>query len=60
MEFPQGESMGSIYLSNLDVTQSNLGGSRESSGSRLGAMGAMGSSRSHVGSGGSAPIPDRA
>jgi hypothetical protein len=25
MEFPQGESMGSIYLSNLDMTQSNLG-----------------------------------
>jgi hypothetical protein len=25
MEFPQGESMGSIYLSNLDVTLSNLG-----------------------------------
>ena len=60
MEFPQGESMGSIYLSNLDVTQSNLGGSCGSSGSQLGAMGAMGSSRSHVGSGGSAPIPDRA
>jgi hypothetical protein len=24
MEFPQGESMGFIYLSNLDMTQSNL------------------------------------
>jgi hypothetical protein len=24
MEFPQGESMGSMYLSNLDMTQSNL------------------------------------
>jgi hypothetical protein len=26
MEFFLGESMGSIYLSNLDLTQSNLGG----------------------------------
>jgi hypothetical protein len=25
MEFPQRESIGSIYLSNLDVTLSNLG-----------------------------------
>jgi hypothetical protein len=52
--------MGPIYLSSLDMTQSNLGGSCGSSGSQLGAMGAMGSSRGHVGSGGSAPIPDRA
>jgi hypothetical protein len=52
--------MGPIYLSNLDMTQSNLGGSYGSSGSQLGAMGAMGSSCGHVGSGGSAPIPDRA
>jgi hypothetical protein len=37
--------MGSIYLSNLDMTQSNLGGSCGSSGSQLGVMGSMGFSR---------------
>jgi hypothetical protein len=34
MEFPQGESMGSIYLSNLDVALSNLGGPRGPRGPR--------------------------
>jgi hypothetical protein len=37
--------MGSIYLSNLNITQSNLGGSCSFNGSQLGAIGSMESSR---------------